>query len=101
MFSKVKGTPFFGHRESGRSRRVFGGNGVGLLVYDILIDRQVKQMSQGPDKNRLKRMLAAFKHDPQEDDPVIGAKIEAARRKAERNLAEYPKVMGYCHPPVG
>jgi hypothetical protein len=58
-------------------------------------------MSQVPDENLLERILGQFKHDPQEDDPVIGAKIEAARRKAERNLAEYPKVMGYCHPPVG
>lgn len=37
------------------------------------------------------------KHDPQEDDPLIKAKIEEARQQALRNLAEVPQVRGFCH----
>lgn len=38
-----------------------------------------------------------IKHDPQEDDPLIKAKIDEALREALENLVDVPKVRGFCH----
>lgn len=38
-----------------------------------------------------------MKHDPQEDDPVIKEKIDAAMREAEEKLADLPRGRGFCH----
>ncbi len=36
-------------------------------------------------------------HDPQEDDPLLKAKIEAALEEAMANLADVPMGRGFCH----
>jgi hypothetical protein len=36
-------------------------------------------------------------HDPQEDDPLLNAKIEAALQEALANLADVPMTRGFCH----
>ncbi len=39
-----------------------------------------------------------LKHDPQEDDPLLMARIDAALAEAEQNLAHLPRTRGFCHP---
>jgi hypothetical protein len=41
--------------------------------------------------------LMPIKHDPQEDNSIIKAKIDEARREALENLADIPKGRGFCH----
>jgi len=38
-----------------------------------------------------------FETDPKEKDPTVKATIEKAREEAERNLANHPKRLGFCH----
>jgi hypothetical protein len=36
-------------------------------------------------------------HDPQEDDPLLNAKIDAALEEAMANLADVRRGRGFCH----
>lgn len=58
---------------------------------------RMKNTLQNPFDDSSRVNDSGFKYDPIEDDPKFKSIIEAAEKEVEVELANEPKVMGYCH----
>lgn len=45
----------------------------------------------------LRRLRESFRHDPLEDDPSFAVVLQAASERAEQELADHPRGIGFCH----
>jgi hypothetical protein len=68
-----------------------------IATIDPAIDEHGTRVEFAAKQAELSARAPAERHDPIEDDPKYKPILEAAERDTEQELADCPRVMGFCH----